>query len=81
MIMDQEKQEGVSTKCCKKSIIRLVQKRAGERGIAPTLVAARREVENLALRLLRKKPVDGINMLTGWRRQILDPAISGIIAE
>lgn len=25
MIMDQEKQEGVSTKCCKKSIIRLVQ--------------------------------------------------------
>ncbi|XP_071427563.1 general transcription factor 3C polypeptide 1 isoform X1 [Pithys albifrons albifrons] len=26
MIMDQEKQEGVSTKCCKKSIVRLVQK-------------------------------------------------------
>lgn len=25
MIMDQEKQEGVSTKCCKKSIIRLVR--------------------------------------------------------
>ncbi|XP_075420767.1 general transcription factor 3C polypeptide 1 isoform X2 [Tenrec ecaudatus] len=25
MIMDQEKQEGVSTKCCKKSIVRLVQ--------------------------------------------------------
>lgn len=25
MIMDQEKQEGVSTKCCKKSIVRLVR--------------------------------------------------------
>ncbi|XP_051487813.1 general transcription factor 3C polypeptide 1 isoform X1 [Apus apus] len=30
MVMDQEKQEGVSTKCCKKSIIRLVQKLARE---------------------------------------------------
>ncbi|XP_061455573.1 general transcription factor 3C polypeptide 1 [Rhineura floridana] len=30
MIMDQEKQEGVSTKCCKKSIIRLVQKLSQE---------------------------------------------------
>jgi len=30
MVMDQEKQEGVSTKCCKKSIIRLVQKLAQE---------------------------------------------------
>ncbi|NXS07405.1 TF3C1 factor, partial [Neodrepanis coruscans] len=30
MIMDQEKQEGVSTKCCKKSIVRLVQKLARE---------------------------------------------------
>ncbi|NXD78060.1 TF3C1 factor, partial [Halcyon senegalensis] len=26
MVMDQEKQEGVSTKCCKKSIVRLVQR-------------------------------------------------------
>lgn len=25
MIMDQEKREGVSTKCCKKSIVRLVR--------------------------------------------------------
>ncbi|KAM9372419.1 general transcription factor 3C polypeptide 1 [Phaethornis superciliosus] len=30
MVMDQEKQEGVSTKCCKKSIVRLVQKLARE---------------------------------------------------
>ncbi|NXK90061.1 TF3C1 factor, partial [Formicarius rufipectus] len=30
MVMDQEKQEGVSTKCCKKSIMRLVQKLARE---------------------------------------------------
>uniref|UniRef100_A0A8C0BDF6 General transcription factor IIIC subunit 1 n=1 Tax=Buteo japonicus TaxID=224669 RepID=A0A8C0BDF6_9AVES len=30
MVMDQEKQEGVSTKCCKKSIVRLVQKLAQE---------------------------------------------------
>uniref|UniRef100_A0A8C3LHT2 General transcription factor IIIC subunit 1 n=1 Tax=Chrysolophus pictus TaxID=9089 RepID=A0A8C3LHT2_CHRPC len=30
MVMDQEKQEGVSTKCCKKSIIRLVQKLSQE---------------------------------------------------
>ncbi|NXL90567.1 TF3C1 factor, partial [Alectura lathami] len=30
MVMDQEKQEGVSTKCCKKSIIRLVQKLSRE---------------------------------------------------
>ncbi|KAM9096261.1 general transcription factor 3C polypeptide 1 isoform X3 [Sarcophilus harrisii] len=30
MIMDQEKQEGVSTKCCKKSIIRLVRKLSEE---------------------------------------------------
>ncbi|XP_074866838.1 general transcription factor 3C polypeptide 1 isoform X2 [Carettochelys insculpta] len=30
MIMDQEKQEGVSTKCCKKSIIRLVHKLSQE---------------------------------------------------
>ncbi|NXG68889.1 TF3C1 factor, partial [Baryphthengus martii] len=30
MIMDQEKQEGVSTKCCKKSIVRLVQRLAQE---------------------------------------------------
>ncbi|XP_009707373.1 PREDICTED: general transcription factor 3C polypeptide 1, partial [Cariama cristata] len=30
MVMDQEKQEGVATKCCKKSIIRLVQKLARE---------------------------------------------------
>uniref|UniRef100_A0A8D2KVN9 General transcription factor IIIC subunit 1 n=1 Tax=Varanus komodoensis TaxID=61221 RepID=A0A8D2KVN9_VARKO len=30
MIMDQEKQEGVSTKCCKKSIIRLVQRLSRE---------------------------------------------------
>ncbi|NXH22316.1 TF3C1 factor, partial [Bucco capensis] len=30
MVMDQEKQEGVSTKCCKKSIIRLVQRLAQE---------------------------------------------------
>uniref|UniRef100_A0A8D0HWB2 Ral transcription factor IIIC subunit 1 n=1 Tax=Sphenodon punctatus TaxID=8508 RepID=A0A8D0HWB2_SPHPU len=30
MIMDQEKQEGVSTKCCKKSIVRLVQKLSQE---------------------------------------------------
>ncbi|NXQ25041.1 TF3C1 factor, partial [Alaudala cheleensis] len=28
MVMDQEKQEGVSTKCCKKSIVRLVQRLA-----------------------------------------------------
>uniref|UniRef100_A0A8C3ISG2 Ral transcription factor IIIC subunit 1 n=1 Tax=Chrysemys picta bellii TaxID=8478 RepID=A0A8C3ISG2_CHRPI len=30
MIMDQEKQEGVSTKCCKKSIVRLVHKLSQE---------------------------------------------------
>lgn len=30
MVMDHEKQEGVSTKCCKKSIVRLVQKLAQE---------------------------------------------------
>uniref|UniRef100_A0A8C5JPV2 General transcription factor IIIC subunit 1 n=1 Tax=Junco hyemalis TaxID=40217 RepID=A0A8C5JPV2_JUNHY len=30
MVMDQEKQEGVSTKCCKKSIVRLVQRLARE---------------------------------------------------
>uniref|UniRef100_F7CWX1 Ral transcription factor IIIC subunit 1 n=1 Tax=Ornithorhynchus anatinus TaxID=9258 RepID=F7CWX1_ORNAN len=30
MIMDQEKQEGISTKCCKKSIVRLVQKLSQE---------------------------------------------------
>ncbi|KAM5197952.1 general transcription factor 3C polypeptide 1 isoform 1-T1 [Hipposideros larvatus] len=30
MIMDQEKQEGVSTKCCKKSIVRLVQNMSEE---------------------------------------------------
>ncbi|KFQ26439.1 General transcription factor 3C polypeptide 1, partial [Merops nubicus] len=30
MVMDQEKQEGVSTKCCKKSIVRLVQRLAQE---------------------------------------------------
>ncbi|XP_054851434.1 general transcription factor 3C polypeptide 1 isoform X2 [Eublepharis macularius] len=30
MVMDQEKQEGVSTRCCKKSIIRLVQKLSQE---------------------------------------------------
>ncbi|XP_053220047.1 general transcription factor 3C polypeptide 1 isoform X3 [Podarcis raffonei] len=30
MIMDQEKQEGVSTRCCKKSIVRLVQKLSQE---------------------------------------------------
>ncbi|XP_006270583.1 general transcription factor 3C polypeptide 1 isoform X3 [Alligator mississippiensis] len=30
MVMDQEKQEGVITKCCKKSIIRLVQKLSQE---------------------------------------------------
>ncbi|NXY06078.1 TF3C1 factor, partial [Pteruthius melanotis] len=30
MITDQEKQEGVSTKCCKKSIVRLVQRLARE---------------------------------------------------
>lgn len=30
MVMDQEKQEGVSTKCCKKSIIRLVRRLAQE---------------------------------------------------
>ncbi|XP_071617469.1 general transcription factor 3C polypeptide 1 isoform X2 [Heliangelus exortis] len=30
MVTDQEKQEGVSTKCCKKSIVRLVQKLARE---------------------------------------------------
>lgn len=30
MVMDQEKQEGVSTKCCRKSIVRLVQNLARE---------------------------------------------------
>lgn len=30
MIMEQEKQEGVATKCCKKSIVRLVQKLSQE---------------------------------------------------
>ncbi|NXI44516.1 TF3C1 factor, partial [Galbula dea] len=30
MVMDQEKQEGVSTKCCKKSIVRLVHRLAQE---------------------------------------------------
>ncbi|XP_063171074.1 general transcription factor 3C polypeptide 1 [Candoia aspera] len=30
MIMDQEKQEGVTTRCCKKSIVRLVQKLSQE---------------------------------------------------
>ncbi|NXN15434.1 TF3C1 factor, partial [Indicator maculatus] len=30
MVMDQEKQEGVSTKCCKKSIVRLVRRLAQE---------------------------------------------------
>ncbi|XP_053132773.1 general transcription factor 3C polypeptide 1 isoform X3 [Hemicordylus capensis] len=30
MIMDQEKQEGVSTRCCKKSIVRIVQKLSQE---------------------------------------------------
>nr|XP_056722226.1 general transcription factor 3C polypeptide 1 [Euleptes europaea] len=30
MVMDQEKQEGVSTRCCKKSIIRLVQRLSQE---------------------------------------------------
>ncbi|KAM6423805.1 general transcription factor 3C polypeptide 1 isoform 2-T2 [Liasis olivaceus] len=30
MIMDQEKQEGVATRCCKKSIVRLVQKLSQE---------------------------------------------------
>ncbi|MBO7742003.1 MAG: HRDC domain-containing protein [Victivallales bacterium] len=62
-------------------LIKLVSKRAAARGIASTLVAARRDVEKLAFSIVRKKPVEDIPMLGGWRRKILDPAISSILEQ
>lgn len=62
-------------------ILKLIQKRAAERTIAPTYIAARKEAEKLALRIIHKKPTDNLQMLSGWRRKVLDPAISEIIGK
>ncbi len=63
-------------------ILNLVRKKAAAREIDPTLVAARREVESLALAIFRSRSrPEHKALLRGWRYELLKPQIDLVLEE
>jgi len=63
-------------------ILSLVRKKAAARDIDPTLVAARREVESLALAVFRSRSrPEHKALLRGWRYELLRPQIDLALGE
>ncbi|MBR0458544.1 MAG: HRDC domain-containing protein [Victivallales bacterium] len=62
-------------------VLSLARKRAEPRGIDPTLVASRREAEHLALAASHKEENIQSPLLTGWRHQLLGPALEEICQD
>ncbi len=60
-------------------VLSLVQKRAAEFGVESTLLASRREVENVVARKVRGLDFSNAKILQGWRYDLLAPAIDDIL--